>query len=328
MADSPLGEMLIELGFDDTNFSKGITGVNKQLSTLKNDLKTSQTTFSTFGKNVDGVKSPVDILTKSIQTQQKQLKLLKDSYKNSFVDGKASSSTQNYANQISKANANLAQYTAQLKNAAIEQYNQTSIMPKLSSGLAKVSSGFDNAARKAAPLSLAMTGVFYKSVQAATDFNGKMTEIQALLSDGTSASELSKQMDTLAEKSKEWARGYGIDTSSINEGMEEMIKRGYSFNQTLGAMPAVLDASKASGEEFGTVMSASTAILEQFGLKSDDTGKMLANTQRVTDSLTFVANKTSAGFEDMGTAMEYVGPVASSLNMSLEETSAAVGQWY
>nr|WP_252899495.1 phage tail tape measure protein [Lactococcus fujiensis] len=52
---------------------------------------------------------------------------------------------------------------------------------------------------------------------------------------------------------------------------------------------------------------------------------MLKNTQRVTDSLTFVANKTSAGFEDMWTAMEYVGPVANSLNMSLEQTSAAVG---
>ncbi|MDT2917637.1 phage tail tape measure protein, partial [Lactococcus lactis] len=116
-----------------------------------------------------------------------------------------------------------------------------------------------------------------------------------------------------------------IDTSSINDGMEEMIKRGYDFNQTVGAMPAVLDASRASGEDFGTVMSASTAILEQFGLKTEDTASMMKNTQRVTDSLTFVANKTSAGFEDMGIAMEYVGPVAHSLGMNVEQTAAAVG---
>jgi len=152
-----------------------------------------------------------------------------------------------------------------------------------------------------------------------------MTEIQALLSDGTPAKVLSKQMDTLSDKSKQWARQYGIDTSSINDGMEEMIKRGYDFNQTVGAMPAVLDASRASGEDFGTVMSASTAILEQFGLKTEDTASMMKNTQRVTDSLTFVANKTSAGFEDMGVAMEYVGPVAHSLGMNLEETSSAIG---
>lgn len=38
-----------------------------------------------------------------------------------------------------------------------------------------------------------------------------------------------------------------------------------------------------------------------------------------------MANKTSAGFADMGNAMEYVGPVAKNVGMSLEDTAAAVG---
>ena len=45
MADTPLGKMIIEMGFDDSSFAKGVTGVSKQLSALKNDLKTSQTSF-------------------------------------------------------------------------------------------------------------------------------------------------------------------------------------------------------------------------------------------------------------------------------------------
>lgn len=325
MADAPLGKMIIEMGLDDANFSKGITGVNKQLTALKNDLKTSQTSFATFGKGIDAVKSPMEVLTKSIEKQKEQLALLKKSYSGSLVDGKATSSTQNYASQISRANAQLAQFQAQLKSAASEQYKQTSILPKMSSGLGKVSSGLDTIASKTTPVSVGVTAVFAKGIQAATNFNGKMTEIQALLSDGTPAGVLSKQMETLSSKSKKWAQQYGIDTSSINEGMEEMIKRGYNFNQTVGAMPSVLDAARASGDDFGTVMSSSTAILEQFGLKTNDTASMMKNTQRVTDSLTFVANKTSAGFSDMGTAMEYVGPVANSLGMSLEETSSAIG---
>ena len=325
MADTPLGKMIIEMGLDDANFSKGVTGVSKQLTALKNDLKTSQTSFKTFGKGVNGVRSPMEILNKSIAKQKEQIDLLKKSYAGSFVDGKATASTQKYANQISRANAQLAQYHAQLKSAAVEQYKQTSILPKISSGFGKVSSGLDSVAAKTTPVTVGITAAFAKGVQAATNFNGQMTEIRALLSDGTPATTLSKQMDTLADKSKKWAQQYGIDTSSINEGMEEMIKRGYDFNQTVGAMPSVLDAARASGDDFGTVMSSSTAILEQFGLKTNDTASMMKNTQRVTDSLTFVANKTSAGFSDMGTAMEYVGPVAHSLNMSLEETSAAIG---
>lgn len=325
MPDTPLGKMIIQMGIDDVNFAKGITGVTKQLTALKGDLRASETSFAAFGKGIDGVEGPMNILTKTIETQKRQLDLLKKSYQGSLIDGKATASTQNYASQISRANAQLVQLQAKLKEAAVEQYKQTSILPKMSAGLDKVSGGLNSVAAKSLPATVAITGVFAKGIQDATNFNGKMTEIQALLSDGTAPEVLAKEIDTLSSKSKGWAQQYGLSTDSINDGMEEMIKRGYNFNQTVGAMPAVLDASKASGDDFGTVMSASTAILEQFGLKTEDTASMLTNTQRVTDSLTFVANKTSAGFSDMGTAMEYVGPVAHALGMNVEETASAIG---
>lgn len=72
-------------------------------------------------------------------------------------------------------------------------------------------------------------------------------------------------------------------------------------------------------------MTVSTSTLEQFGLKSDTTAGMLKNTQRVTDSLTYTANATAAGFQDMGDAMTYVGPTAHAAGISLEETAAAIG---
>ncbi|MGV8956630.1 phage tail tape measure protein [Lactococcus lactis] len=325
MTGAPLGRLIIEMGLDDTNFAKGVTGARKQLIALKNDLRTSREVVANFGHGIDGVAKPTEVLTKMIQTQERELRKLNTLYDKSFNNGKASQNTQKYAAQISKANAQLVNYQGQLKQAVTEQYKQSSVLPKLSEGFEKVSSGMDALANKTAPMTIGITAAFAKGVQAATNFNDQMTEIRALLSDGTPAAALSKQMDTLASKSKGWAKQYGIDTSSINEGMEEMIKRGYDFNQTVGAMPSVLDAARASGDDFGTVMSSSTAILEQFGLKTNDTASMMKNTQRVTDSLTFVANKTSAGFSDMGTAMEYVGLVAHSLNMSLEETSAAIG---
>lgn len=325
MGNTPLGKLIVEMGLDDTNFSKGVTGARKQLTALKSDLKTSQGVASAFGGGMSGVAKPTDVLTKMIQTQRKELGYLNESYKNSFNNGKATGNTTRYATEISRANANLALYTGQLKEAATAQYAQTSVLPKISSGLGTASTAFGKLSRAVMPASIAMTATFYKGIQDATEFNGQMSTIQALLRDTAPAKQLGQQMDTLGEKSKSWARQYGVSTESINTGIEEMVKKGYNFNQTLGAMPAVLDASKASGEDFNTVMGASTSILEQFGLKSDSTSAMLKNTQRVTDSLTFVANKTAAGFSDMGEAMEYIGPVAHSLGMSVEETSAAVG---
>lgn len=325
MTGTPLGQLIIEMGLNDTNFAKGVTGARKQLTALKNDLRTSREVVANFGHGIDGVAKPTEVLTKMIQTQERELRKLNTLYEKSFNDGKASQNTQNYAKDISKANAQLVNYQGQLKQAVAEQYKQSSMLPKLSAGFEKVSGGLDSLANKTTPMTIGITAAFAKGVQAAANFNGQMTEIRALLSDGTPANMLSKQMDTLSDKSKKWAQQYGIDTTSINDGMEEMIKRGYDFNQTVGAMPAVLDAARASGDDFGTVMSSSTAILEQFGLKTDNTATMMKNTQRVTDSLTFVANKTSAGFSDMGTAMEYVGPVAHSLGINLEQTAAAIG---
>lgn len=165
------------------------------------------------------------------------------------------------------------------------------------------------------------------ATKASVDFNAEMAKIKPLLNDGTvSAAKLDAQIKNLGDHSKTWSAQYGIATSEINEGMETLIKRGYTYNQTLGAMPSILQAAKASGDDFNTVMSVSTSTLEQFGMKSNNTATMLKNTQKVTDSLSYVANKTSSGFSDLGLAMSYVGPTAHSMGMSLESTTAILGQ--
>jgi len=169
------------------------------------------------------------------------------------------------------------------------------------------------------PVSTALTAGFALSTKKAIDFESQMNTTKSLLADTIpTADELNSTTEKLGESSKGWAKQYGISTASINEGMQEIIKKGFDSNQTIAAMPSILDATKASGDDFNVVMNASTNILRQFGLDAKDTG-------RVTDSLTYVANKTSAGFSDMGLAMEYIGPVAHSLGMSVEETSAAIG---
>ncbi|QFR24083.1 phage tail tape measure protein [Schleiferilactobacillus harbinensis] len=164
------------------------------------------------------------------------------------------------------------------------------------------------------------------AAKAAVSFDNQIQSMGALLDDGKiGASALKAELNNLGDASKKWSIQYGVATDSINDGMSELIKKGYSYNQVLGAMPSLLDATKASGDQFADVMHVATSTLEQFGLKSQNTTEMLKNTQRVTDALTYVANETSAGFSDMGYAMEYVGPVAHGLNMSLEQTAAAIG---
>lgn len=171
-----------------------------------------------------------------------------------------------------------------------------------------------------------IVGMLTAATKSSLEFNHELQGMRALLDDGhTSAKELTSQLNQLGAKSKDWAVQYGESTSNINTGMEELIKKGYTYNQTLGAMPSILDGARASGDDFNTVMSISTSVLEQFGLKVDSTKGTLKNTQRVVDSLAYVANATAAGFSDMGLAMEYVGPMAHAVGYSLEDTASAIG---
>ncbi|MDR2976855.1 MAG: phage tail tape measure protein [Streptococcaceae bacterium] len=323
---TPLGRLIVELGLDDKAFSNSITNVQKRIKTLNNDLKTSQAVYSTYGKKVEGIVAPTEILNKQIQEQSTRLNQLKDRYLGSIdASGKASSKTSQYASEVSRANAQLLEMIASSKEVAKQQYLATSKAASFGSAMNNVGSKLRGAGNAMMPVSVAITAGLAQSVQAAAGFEQQFTAIRALLSDSTPADKLNGQIEKLESSSKGWATQYGIATSSINTGMEEMIKKGYNYNQTLGAMPAILDASKASGEDFNTVMSSSTSILEQFNLKANDTATMTKNTQRVTDTLSFVANKTAAGFADMGEAMEYVGPVANGVGMSLEDTASAIG---
>lgn len=340
-AATPLGNMVIKLGLDDASFGKGVENSKKQIKYLAKEMQANVKIADLAGNSLGKLGTKYESLSKIIQAQEKQVAGLRKAYDESFVDGKATDSTKKFAAELQSANGRLANYKKQLIDTAGAyadlQVRTTGFTGKLNSFSKAAESAGDKIQKLGAGVSavgstlttavtLPIAAGFTYAAKQAIDFNSQLATTRALLNDGTvPAEELDKQINKLGDSSKNWAKEYGISTTSINAGMEEIIKKGYTYEQTLGAMPSILDASVASGDDFNTVMDASTSILEQFNLKADTTAGTLQNTQRVTDSLTFVANKTAAGFADIANAMEYVGPVANSAGVSLEETASAIG---
>ena len=225
---------------------------------------------------------------------------------------------QNLANEYENSRQKLFQYRSELKEAIETQYSQYSVTARLGSGLTTIGNGLSTVSQKTRGMTVAIGTGFAVAAKSAIEFESGITTVKALLSDTVPEEQMTSTMNRLSDSVKKWGTTYGMTTSEIIEGMQEMIRRGYDANQTMAAMPHVLEASKASGEAFGTVMEVATAILEQFNLKAEDT-------QRVTDSLTYVANKTAADYVTLGTAMQYVGPMAATAGISLEQTASAIG---
>nr|DAJ37201.1 MAG TPA: minor tail protein [Caudoviricetes sp.] len=319
---TPLGQMYIELGLDVSKFNPTLNGAKNAVKYFQNNVRSLDSTLKGNEKNTSLLQAKYKTLGQAIDSQRKVLDEMKKSF-DKLEPGTAK--FDKAAADIERENAKLAAMENQLRGVekALKDVGRENSwagkMDNLGDTFKRGGEKLRAMGDAMKPVSTVLTAGFALSTKKAIDFESQMNTTKSLLADTIpTADELNSTTQKLGENSKGWAKQYGISTSSINEGMQEIIKKGFDANQTIAAMPAILDAAKASGDDFNVVMNASTNILRQFGLEAKDTN-------RVTDSLTYVANKTSAGFSDMGLAMEYIGPVAHSLGMSIEETSAAIG---
>ncbi|HAJ9344721.1 TPA: phage tail tape measure protein [Listeria monocytogenes] len=245
-----------------------------------------------------------------------------------------------YKNQMNKIDKDMDNFAKKGQKASdnIDKINKKNINVKgLDSSIVKVEqfgNMLEKSGQKLTKVGTAMTVGFtapivagmVKSTKAYLDFDNEVTEINSLLREsGESAKEFGDRYTQVFDYAQKASVKYGVASEQTMLGMKEMVKKGYDINQTMASMPAIFNAARASGDDFETVMSVTTSTLEQFGMISKDTNKQMEYTNKVADVLTYVADKTAAGFSDMGTAMNYVGPISHSLGYSLTDTAAAVG---
>ncbi len=331
----PLGQMMIELGLDDTKFGNGLKNAKSQLKYFGSEMKAQASFYDAFGSKVDGLSAKEQGLTKMIAAQSKVVAESKKAYDGSLTSkGEMTKSSARLAANFEAEQAKLASLAKEYINTAkaeaemsVKTTGVTGAINKLGTAQIAIGNRMKSLGKTmTSAISLPIAAGLAYATKAAIDFDGQIQAMGPLLTNGGAiTAKYRAQMDQLASSSKKWSVEYGVSTPAINDGMSEMIKRGYTAAQTIGAMPSVLNAAKASGDDFNDVMHVSTSVLEQYGLKVNSTNGMLKNTSRVTDTLTYIANATAAGFQDMGEAMTYVGPSAHAAGISLEETAAAIG---
>lgn len=310
----------------------GVNEAEEAYKSLKNTsgetAKAQAKMYESEGKNVRANKT----LLAQYKKEQESLKRVVSSLRTN-VDTLSKEFGENSA-EVQGAKAKLASYQAELSstNTKVKDLSKsTSVFHVMGDKVYSLSKSIRSAgsaitdvgSKMSACFTAPVVAGFAGSIKAASDFESGMNRIRVQLADGSG--DIKKQMAEMSKSSKEWATQYGVSTNQINAGLEEIIKKGFNFEQTMGAMPSIMDAATLTGEDFNNVMTIVTGTIEQFGLKTNNTQKQIKNTQRVTDSLSYVADKTAADISDMGNAMEYIGPIAHASGISLEETSAMIG---
>jgi TP901 family phage tail tape measure protein len=143
------------------------------------------------------------------------------------------------------------------------------------------------------------------------DFESSMNRVSAL-GDITGAS-----LERLKNKAIELGAKTKFSAQQAADGMAELAAKGYSAEQILATIPAVLDLAAVEAMDLAAATNITATALNQFGLSAEQAG-------HVADVLAKASSETSTNVKNLGDALQYVGPIAHAAGMSLESTVAAL----
>ncbi|WP_336634896.1 phage tail tape measure protein [Lysinibacillus fusiformis] len=158
----------------------------------------------------------------------------------------------------------------------------------------------------------AATAVAVSSLNTASDFEAQMAKVGAK----TEASRA--EMKALNDEALKLGASSSLSASQVAVAMDELGAKGFDANKIIAAMPGLIAATEASGEDLTLVSNVVTSAINSYGMQASEA-------TRVADVMAMSANKTAAGVGDLGYAFKYAAPVANTLGIKLEELAASTG---
>lgn len=186
---------------------------------------------------------------------------------------------------------------------------------QLGRDIKNVGRGFGSIASTMMPAATAVSAFGALGTKTFMDFEDTITAA------GVKAGATSEQLERMKEKAMQLGHDFPITTSEAAEAMDRLAAGGFDAEQTMEAMPGIIEAAIASGEDMATTSDVVTSALAIWDMKNGD---VAANTKHVADVMQTAANASKLGMQDFGVALQYVGGTAASMGVSLEDLSAAM----
>lgn len=339
---SSLGHLAATVSLNIDPFKSSATALKAQIKSTTSALKAQEQAIKGSGSSLNSMKAAYSTMGSQMKNYEAQLERQKSTYEGlrnqtastAAEQEKLTARQANAANQVNKTSANMEAlrnrmgtlnksitlqssgwYTAQQKVGAFRD-----AAGKVSSTLTPI--GDTMTTHVTVPI---VTGFAYAASKS-INFKNTMNEVKNLLvTSGESTKQAIAGVKNMESDALTYSNKYGVSQQKIAEGYEELVKRGYTSKQALGAMKSELQAAKASGDDFNDVVGVTSSTLESFGMKANTTAGMTRNTKTAVNELAYAADATSTDFQSLGVGMSYVGSTAHQAGFSLAETSAAMG---
>lgn len=298
-------------------------------------LKAEGKGYESAKAKLSGYKSSLENLNKQQKVQEQELsRIASESGKSSDAYKRQQVRVNETATSIANLNTKIKSSQKEVNKLNPNGFNKiangakrvTTAADKMKAGLKGAWEHVKTGATAAAAGIGAVSAAAISGAKKAGNLEQSYKEITNLaVTGGEKQKEAVKAVAEMQKQGRDMSIQYGKSQQDIAEAYEELIKRGYTTKQALGAMRTELQGSVASGDDFSDVVKVSSTVLESFGMRAKSTAQMTSNTKRAVNELAYAADMTSTGFKDLGYGMSYVGSSAHQAGFSLSETASAMG---
>ncbi|PFC54105.1 phage tail tape measure protein [Bacillus cereus] len=186
-------------------------------------------------------------------------------------------------------------------------------MQNLDRGSQSTSKGMSALGKASAIAGVAMVGAIGASIKSAMHFEQSMAKVKAI--SGATDNEFAQLTNT----AKHLGATTQFSASQAAEGLSFLSMAGFKAQDSMDALPAVLNLAAVGGIELGKSADIASNIMTGFGLSAKDTDKAV-------DVLAKTMTTANTDLDQLGMAMKYVAPVAKSLGWGIEDSATAIAK--
>lgn len=289
MADRIKG-ITVQLGGDTTGLSKALKGVNKEIRDTQSQLKDVNRLLKLDPTNTKLLAQKQRLLSGEIDTTKEKLKSLKEAEKQvqqQFAEGKVN------REQYDSLQREIADTKEKLKSLKKEAQDFGSafkqVLDTAGSKLQSVGSKISGLGQKMLPVTGAIAGIGAAAVKTGADFDSAMSKVRAL----SGANE--EQFARLREAALNAGETTAFSATEAADALGYMALAGWDSEQSIAALPGVLNLAAASGMELGAASDMVTDYLSAFGLEA-------AQASDFADMLAYAQANSNTSAEQLGEA--------------------------
>ena len=193
--------------------------------------------------------------------------------------------------------------------------DQTKLTAGLNKAQKNVSASMKTIGRNMALAGAAITGAFAMALKTASQFEQSMANTASVA--GATTEELKK----LSDYARKMGEQSVFSASQAADAMYYLASAGMNTNEIMGALKGTLDLSAATASDLAFASEITAASLSQFGLDADEAG-------RVANVFAATISKSQATLDKLAISMSYVGPLANSMGMEIEDVAGILGNLY